>query len=296
MTVPPNKTFVMRLDGVSFHVFTRGIRKPFDERLRMSLVRTTEDLVTKFQASLGYAQSDEISLVFPRAMNDQEWNAWQEWEAWEASRATRMDLDDHRPRKRPVNRTHSYNGRVAKLLTVVSSYASARFNYYMANDDWSDLAPAVIEKVTSHTAMFDNRLIICDQMEQAMECIFWRSNLDGLRNAINAVAQSLFKAKELQKKSIVEVSELLKNNFSIEVFRDIPQEYLFGTFIKKEIYELQNVKDWKTGEILTTPVQRSRLRKGSFNWAEWSPENRTLFTASKHWTDGGPESPPKTPL
>ncbi|MCB9685459.1 MAG: hypothetical protein H6735_10500 [Alphaproteobacteria bacterium] len=52
-----------RIDGRSFSRFTRGLRRPYDERLSELMVRTTEHLVEQTQARVGYTQSDEISLV-----------------------------------------------------------------------------------------------------------------------------------------------------------------------------------------------------------------------------------------
>lgn len=53
----------IRLDGRSFSTFTRGLRRPYDERLSMLMVDLTKALVDETNASLGYTQSDEISLV-----------------------------------------------------------------------------------------------------------------------------------------------------------------------------------------------------------------------------------------
>ena len=55
---------VARLDGRSFSKFTKGLEKPYDERLRKLMVRTTEYLVKQTNANCGYHQSDEISLLW----------------------------------------------------------------------------------------------------------------------------------------------------------------------------------------------------------------------------------------
>lgn len=55
---------VVRLDGVNFHTFTRGLKRPYDQRLTDLMVKTTKELVDKFQADVGYVQSDEITLVW----------------------------------------------------------------------------------------------------------------------------------------------------------------------------------------------------------------------------------------
>lgn len=58
------QTMIVRLDGAAFHTFTKGLMRPFDERLSELMVLTTKALVEKFRAKIGYTQSDEITLVF----------------------------------------------------------------------------------------------------------------------------------------------------------------------------------------------------------------------------------------
>lgn len=53
-----------RLDGKRFSRFTRGLKRPFDERLSDLMVEVTRALVTETGARIGYTQSDEISLVW----------------------------------------------------------------------------------------------------------------------------------------------------------------------------------------------------------------------------------------
>lgn len=53
-----------RLDGKAFHTFTRGLRRPFDERMSRLMIDTTRFLVDQTNAAVGYTQSDEISLLW----------------------------------------------------------------------------------------------------------------------------------------------------------------------------------------------------------------------------------------
>src|SRR3990167_918493 len=53
-----------RIDGRSFSRFTRGMAKPFDDRLLSAMIETTKHLVQHTHARIGYTQSDEISLVW----------------------------------------------------------------------------------------------------------------------------------------------------------------------------------------------------------------------------------------
>lgn len=65
-----NKTFIpglpliARLDGRSFHTFTKGLTRPFDERMIECMKNTTQYLVSEFKVDLAYTQSDEITLFW----------------------------------------------------------------------------------------------------------------------------------------------------------------------------------------------------------------------------------------
>ena len=87
---------IIRLDGHRFSTWTRGFRKPFDERLHLTFCATCEDLLRYFNgATAVYYQSDEITIVFPEGLC-------------------------------------MFSGRVQKIATIAASYASARFNHHLA--------------------------------------------------------------------------------------------------------------------------------------------------------------------
>lgn len=60
----PLLPIIARLDGRSFHSFTRGLDRPFDYRLSNLMTEVTKFLIEETNACIGYTQSDEISLVF----------------------------------------------------------------------------------------------------------------------------------------------------------------------------------------------------------------------------------------
>ena len=91
---------VVRLDGKSFHNFTKGLKRPYDERLSKLMVATTMALVDRFQAKVGYTQSDEISLV---------WN---------------IECDS--------SAEFPFDGRFQKMESLLASYATAFFNKKLA--------------------------------------------------------------------------------------------------------------------------------------------------------------------
>lgn len=58
----PLLPIIARIDGRSFSKFTRGLNRPYDERLSKLMVATTKFLVQETEAQCGYTQSDEITL------------------------------------------------------------------------------------------------------------------------------------------------------------------------------------------------------------------------------------------
>lgn len=92
----PNLPAMIRLDGKAFHSWTRGLRRPFDDRLQTLFDETAKFLVEASNAVIGYTQSDEITLVL--------WNY-----------------------AKPESQI-MFDGRVSKLTSVLASMATAKFN------------------------------------------------------------------------------------------------------------------------------------------------------------------------
>lgn len=84
-----------RVDGKGFSKFTKGLKRPYDERLSQLMIETSKYLVRETNANCAYTQSDEINL------------AWY--------------TDD-------VNSQVYFNGRLFKILSDLSSMASVFFN------------------------------------------------------------------------------------------------------------------------------------------------------------------------
>ncbi|NCP98212.1 hypothetical protein GW796_00695 [archaeon] len=85
----------VRIDGKSFHTYTKGLVRPFDKRLSQAMIDTTNFLVEQTHAKLGYTQSDEISLVYFKTDDKQQ---------------------------------SFFGGRIQKLTSVLASITTAKFN------------------------------------------------------------------------------------------------------------------------------------------------------------------------
>jgi tRNA(His) 5'-end guanylyltransferase len=92
----PNLPVCVRLDGKAFHSWTRGLRRPYDERLHTLFDETTKFLADASDAVIGYTQSDEITLIL---------------------------YNDGQPDSQVF-----FDGRVSKLTSVLASMATAKFN------------------------------------------------------------------------------------------------------------------------------------------------------------------------
>lgn len=94
------RPLLARLDGRAFHTFTRGMRRPYEQGMSISMIETARFLVEETRALVGYTQSDEITL------------AWFE----------------------PAQSTSEYlfDGRFQKLASVLAGMASARFGKLIA--------------------------------------------------------------------------------------------------------------------------------------------------------------------
>ncbi len=89
---------IVRLDGKSFHTYTKGLQRPYDERLSWCMQHTMMALVDRFQANVGYTQSDEITL------------AWY--------------VQPHETAEYP------FDGRFQKLESLTAAYCTLKFNHF----------------------------------------------------------------------------------------------------------------------------------------------------------------------
>jgi tRNA(His) 5'-end guanylyltransferase len=94
----PRRTYnVLRLDGKSFHTFTKKYEKPFDMRILLSMQHAAIKLCDEVMGcKIGYTQSDEISLCM-------------------------TDFDD-------IETQAYFDGNIQKICSVSASIATAHFN------------------------------------------------------------------------------------------------------------------------------------------------------------------------
>ncbi len=68
LKVKPNCYLIARLDGKGFSKLTQemGLKKPFDYNFKVAIVKAVKKLMFETGAIIGYAESDEISILFDK--------------------------------------------------------------------------------------------------------------------------------------------------------------------------------------------------------------------------------------
>ena len=169
--VQPWQYAILRYDGHCFSKFTNGFHKPFDDKMKNAMQSTTKDVLEKFNAVLGYVQSDEISIVFK--------SIYATKEEYEAS----TDKSEH-----------IFGGKRDKLISVIAGYISARFNFHINEErkrgDMLAYYPYFIELLKKCEQHFDGRLIVFEPSEiiEILNYFVWRQN-DCLRNCTSSYAR-----------------------------------------------------------------------------------------------------------
>ena len=97
--ISTDQILCVRIDGKGFSKFTKGFRKPFDDRLSNVMIQTTKKLCAETHASFSYTQSDEITLIYTPGEKASE---------------------------------YMFGGKVSKINSILASMATHYFNYDLA--------------------------------------------------------------------------------------------------------------------------------------------------------------------
>jgi len=226
---------------IDFSKFTKGFKKPFDERIYNAMILTTMDLVKDFNPHLAYTQSDEITLVF----------------------VPQLDQDNQ-------FKNFIFNGRVQKIVSLMSGFCSSRFTYHLSRQSFDqDNEKNLLDKI--HLAYFDGRIFNLPNDSEVLYNIIWRQT-DAKRNSKNNLGHIHFPQKELEGLPPSDVLEKLRQK-GIE-WHSFPGAYKWGTFIKKSQY-LKDSENPITGEKVTATRTRIAISSIDLNYSE---ESLTLIT------------------
>lgn len=222
----------IRVDGRSFHTFTKGFQKPFDEVLIKSMQETAKYMCENIQgAKIAYVQSDEITIIL-------------------------VDYDT-------LETDCWFNYRTDKLCSIAASMATMAFNKSFtknAEEFITDCAASyemeglcskgteeyklceVYQKAMEKGAMFDARCFNIPK-EEVTNYFYWRQ-LDAIRNSIQMVGQAYFSHNILQYKTCEDIKDMLyvKNEIVWEllpIYKQrgsccIKQDYIYENILRKQ--------------------------------------------------------------
>lgn len=178
-----------RIDGRGFSKFTRDMEKPFSTTMRTAMDQTASYLVKETNAAIGYVQSDEITLV------------------WHYPTHTSSML---------------FDGKVAKLTSVLAGMATAKFMHMM---------PTLYQARLPH---FDARVWQVPSRTEAANVVLWRAQ-DARRNGISSTCRSLYSAKAMHGQDQPAMLGMIAAK-GVHYENDIPREYREGVYFQREAY------------------------------------------------------------
>jgi len=201
-TFLPRRTYtIIRLDGKSFHTFTKGLDKPVDSAFVCAMDETAKFLCQNIQGAIfAYVQSDEISILLTDFEKDTT-------DAW-------------------------FDGQVQKITSVSASMATHKFNDMVRmfindhqQDKWND------NKGKPKFGLFDSRVFTISDPTELENYFIWRQK-DAIRNSLSMMAQHNFSHKDLHGKSQVDMHEML-NNKDLN-WDNMPGGFKYGRLISKK--------------------------------------------------------------
>lgn len=189
----PRLPVIARIDGRSFHTFTRGLKRPYDEGLSRLMIETTRALVEESNARVGYTQSDEINLVLYSE-----------------------DLESQ----------IYFDGRPQKLISQLAAQATAAFNFLLP----TYLPEKAAARKLGNLPSFDARVFVVPSLEEAANAILWREQ-DATKNSISMAARAYYSHNELHGKNAAEMHEMLHQQ-GVN-WNDFPSFFKRGTYLQR---------------------------------------------------------------
>lgn len=304
----PTKPYIIRLDGHKFSTFASSFNKPFDHGLHAIMVQVTKDLM-KMQwtdATLGYTQSDEITLVFPALVTSSSSTLTATTDT-ENTDGNNGDHDDHgddtveadnsgtttattTTTKQQQERTLTFGGRILKMATLAASLCTARFTYWclryaqegtVFTQEKTEKFDRVMQVLNAGTAHFDARIFNVDNDMDCLNNIKWRSNYDSVRNSRMNLSRKYYSAKQLHKLTARESIERLRTEKGVSWEHDCPASFKYGTFVKRVSVEMDAVNP-RTNEVVV--ARRTILEDRSFGIPGFDQKYCDLVMC-KTWND-----------
>lgn len=204
---------IIRLDGRSFHTFTRGFKKPFDDILIDTMQQTALYMCQNVQnCVLAYTQSDEISLLLIdyKNLDTQPWfdNRIQKIVSTSAALAS-------------ITFKEIFKNNIEKFgYKNIPDWDMGGTNEYLTNQQQEDLKyiQKLYSAIENKYRGFDSRCFNLSK-DEVTNYFFWRQQ-DCICNSIQMVGQANFAQNELQNKNTASIKEMLREQKSIDFDND----------------------------------------------------------------------------
>ena len=226
---------IIRIDGKSFHTFTRKLKRPFDDLLIRTMQETTKYLCENIQGcTLGYCQSDEISLL----LTDYETLDTSAWFDYKVEKLVSVSAS---------MATKAFNSNLMKNVYIESAGISDEtfLNMLMFGKDREskdineDLKAYLLAIYTG--AEFDSRAFNIPR-EEVTNYFYWRQS-DASRNSVSMVGHTYFSNSEMKNKSVSEVQDMLMEKHNIN-WNNYETHKKRGTCVVRQLNEGNTRPRW----------------------------------------------------
>lgn len=193
-----------RLDGKNFSKFTKNLKKPYDERLSTIMIEVTKFLVKETNATIGYTQSDEISLV------------------WYSNTFVNSIF---------------LNYKIQKMNSILTSLCTAKFNDLLQKNIEDKF-------YKNKLAFFDSRIWNVPTLEEATNVLLWRENDAIKNSISTATISYYSAKEVHKKNGIEKKKMLLDKNINWDEYPDFFKKGVFIQFktIQKKFQKEEIVK------------------------------------------------------
>lgn len=198
----PRSCVILRADGRAFYTFTRGLQRPFDQRVVDAMLYAAYMAAADMGGfQIGYVQSDEASFL----IHDYRRHETQPW----------------------------FGNELQKLVSVTAALMTAYFNRgFLPPEDWADRPePNTLIRYQRASlrglATFDCRAFVVPRDDVA-NYFLWRAR-DWQRNSVEMYARSHFSHNELHKKRQPDMHEML-HGLGKNWATDLSDQLRNGTF------------------------------------------------------------------
>lgn len=252
---------IIRIDGRAFHTWTKGLKKPFDTVFITSMQDTMKQLCSNIEGCVfGFTQSDEITLVLVDYATEEQ-SSWFDYRIQKicsvvSSMATKYFAEAFSFFAHDFYQKHLTeicdsieNPEDKAILCVSDDFDDDPIELEEIQEELENLGLepetvaidpydiTLMEKI-DNIPCFDARCYNVP-IDEVCNVVYWRQ-VDAVRNSVQAVGQANFSAKELFKKSIPDIKEMLKNMENpIDWDEDVPVFLQRGSACRKmKKYEL----------------------------------------------------------